>query len=372
MTRFKNTTRTQHSPDRGAKVLRSKARLDARKLLIQQLAKELSNLKGVSLKTEHQAIFPAAANDLQKAFETVNAYLERELSDQILSTSNSGNSVEHPSALMPFDIPPRNRRGRKSQSRAYHPLKSIRLRHNMTLEELSHVTGLSPSYLSRLESGSRRLNVDTMEKLSAALSCPPEAFLASKSKTWREYDKMFSTAPAPTSYSSPTTKTKKMDSAKILEKEFQAQSPPKIPFYQTKNNIINLSIPTAMITCPAPLEEIPGAFSLTMPNNTMSPRYRKGDRLIVQPGKLLTPECCVVVIMQTSEVIVGEFVGWRATSALDKRSLVANDCSLSKAPALELKIYTPSDKSRITSGEQLLLFSEDISSIARIVGVAGT
>lgn len=52
-------------------------------------------------------------------------------------------------------------------------LRRIRLERGITATELSELTGFSSSYISRLEDGSRRLNEDTIRKLSEVLGCEP-------------------------------------------------------------------------------------------------------------------------------------------------------------------------------------------------------
>lgn len=56
-------------------------------------------------------------------------------------------------------------------------LKYLRKKNGYTLEALSKVTGISISYLSRLESGSRRLNTDLIRRLSHAFGCDPSELL---------------------------------------------------------------------------------------------------------------------------------------------------------------------------------------------------
>lgn len=56
-------------------------------------------------------------------------------------------------------------------------LKYLRKKSGYTLETLSEVTKISISYLSRLESGSRRLNTDLIRRLSIAFQCDPAELL---------------------------------------------------------------------------------------------------------------------------------------------------------------------------------------------------
>ena len=51
------------------------------------------------------------------------------------------------------------------------PLRQTRISQGMTLDDLAEKSGLSPSYLSRLEGGSRRLNMDILQTLAQTLGC---------------------------------------------------------------------------------------------------------------------------------------------------------------------------------------------------------
>src|SRR3990167_2084631 len=56
-------------------------------------------------------------------------------------------------------------------------LKSMRKEKKLTLGKLAELTRLSPSYLSRIEVGSRRMNTDILQKLSRILECHPSDLL---------------------------------------------------------------------------------------------------------------------------------------------------------------------------------------------------
>jgi transcriptional regulator with XRE-family HTH domain len=72
------------------------------------------------------------------------------------------------------------KRGRRRRGSAMTHLKFLRKRTGLTLEILSELTGISVSYLSRLESGSRRLNTDLIRRLSGAFNCDPAELLVDK------------------------------------------------------------------------------------------------------------------------------------------------------------------------------------------------
>lgn len=67
--------------------------------------------------------------------------------------------------------------GRKRKDAPMTHLKYLRKRSGYTLEMLSEITSISISYLSRLESGSRRLNTDLIRRLSHAFGCEPAELL---------------------------------------------------------------------------------------------------------------------------------------------------------------------------------------------------
>ncbi|MDR0677483.1 MAG: helix-turn-helix transcriptional regulator [Holosporaceae bacterium] len=70
-----------------------------------------------------------------------------------------------------------SRIGRKRKDAPMTHLKYLRKRSGYTLETLSEITSISISYLSRLESGSRRLNTDLIRRLSHAFRCEPAELL---------------------------------------------------------------------------------------------------------------------------------------------------------------------------------------------------
>lgn len=67
--------------------------------------------------------------------------------------------------------------GRKRKDAPMTHLKYLRQKSGYTLESLSAITNVSISYLSRLESGTRRLNTDLIRRLSIAFNCSPAELL---------------------------------------------------------------------------------------------------------------------------------------------------------------------------------------------------
>lgn len=61
-------------------------------------------------------------------------------------------------------------------------LKRLRQARGYTLQDLSALSGLSTSYISRLEGGDRRMNTEILHKLALALGCEAEVFFQQEFK----------------------------------------------------------------------------------------------------------------------------------------------------------------------------------------------
>lgn len=272
-------------------------------------------------------------------------------------------------------IPKRSRRGRKGRRKISHPLRDIRLSRDMTLEELAEISGLSPSYLSRLESGSRRLNVDTISRLSDALKCDPGDLLSS-SDQWVQrgsalgYNIHSAQTLAQRGPFHPSMAQNASAMAALVNQQ--------IPLYETnfRTGTVDFSSPTCHIPAPAEIASVPGAYAFTAADHTMEPRFYKGDRLLVHPGKPLSPRSTAFVVTREKKVVLGEFVAWRNLAELNLPLGATKDSSVYKDDeyVLELKQLRSSEDSsqeRETSGPigQVLLYHHDIASIARVIGM---
>jgi transcriptional regulator with XRE-family HTH domain len=261
-------------------------------------------------------------------------------------------------------IPSRSRRGRKSSRKSSHPLRDIRLSCGLTLEELSDISELSPSYLSRLESGTRRLNVDTIDRLSKALQCNPSDLLVTGER-WGQIQAGVYTAPRP--------------QALGLYQSREPFAPTgKLPIYgpSADNGTINFSTNIGFTACPAELAGVPGGFALRIADDVMAPRYRKGDLVFIHPGRPLSPRSTTVVITTDHKVMLGEFVAWHLTSEVKKFFKMPDDVNIAGSQeqyAMELKQYNPANSGNQLQdnlhSENIILHPQYIASAARIVGM---
>lgn len=180
----------------------------------------------------------------------------------------------------------------RKRRKVSNPLRDFRLIRGLTLDDLAKMTDLSPSYLSRLEGGSRRLNVDILNKLAESLDCAPSDLIG---------------GPIEGSQMSPIV------SQDLPLYEFQNS--------ETGNLFIDFAQPTSWIYRLTELSEAAKSFAVQISNDDFSPRYRSQDRLFVHPTKALTLKCTTLVTFTSQNTIVGQFMGWRSAKATSTESM---------------------------------------------------
>lgn len=183
----------------------------------------------------------------------------------------------------------------RKRKRSKHPLRELRIRKGCTLEELSEITKLSPSYLSRLESGSRRLNADIIQRLSLALSCGPAELLPHSNFTGTSY-----AAPAAV----PGT----------------AHSTVDLPVYKLTGKkgaegVIEKAQAEQWITRPSDFIGVQDAFACAVNDSQWMPRYMNGDRLLIHPTAPLKAGCAVLVTTKEGKAYIGTFKEAKGTGA---------------------------------------------------------
>ncbi len=187
----------------------------------------------------------------------------------------------------------------RKRKRSRHPLRELRLQRGYTLEELAELTKLSPSYLSRLESGTRRLNADILQRLAHVLSCHPGDLLPTETHGG---------------------KFVMMGNRGGIEGETENFAPrypsQDLPLYHLRKNTEGkdtLSLETAAewVTRPPELMGVAGAISFSINDPSFGSRYRIGDRVFAHPTRPLTPNCSVLAVTYDNEAVLGEFMGWK-------------------------------------------------------------
>lgn len=189
-------------------------------------------------------------------------------------------------------------------------LKLLRRSRGLTLEGLSELTGISPSYLSRLEGGARRLNTDLLERLSAVLGCQPGELL-NASSTPRNLRVAHNGG------------VETIAEPARIESSMEATTPQKdLPVYSVATPLGALpgatgEAATLDFVNPADwtfripqLLGIPTAFALYVRDEQTAPKYMPGDILYVHTTKPLSLRCSVVVLTKDDQAIVRQFWGW--------------------------------------------------------------
>ena len=200
-------------------------------------------------------------------------------------------------------------------------LKILRRSQGLTLEALSAVTGISPSYLSRLECGTRRLNTDLMKKLSSVLECAPSDLLKKPFANTHH----------------------KMDENEFLN--FQSADSGKrarecdLPIYSISTGIstlddgdaketANLASPVEWHVRPAPLANT-NAFGLLISDAGYAPKYNTGDIIYIHPSKPFIPSCTLFITLNDESVFLRAFCSW------NKKALVVRSLSNTDSPSYQ-------------------------------------
>ncbi len=254
-------------------------------------------------------------------------------------------NVHFMSASQPFGRTAPNKLLTRKRKRSRHPLRDLRLQRGYTLEELADLTKLSPSYLSRLESGTRRLNADILQRLAHVLSCHPGDLLLTDAQSSKFV--MMSRMQNENNETVDAASSARFSTADLpLYKVFNKDS----------KNIMDFESPQEWVARPQELIGIAGAISFCLDSNSnqYGPRYRSGDHIFAHPTRPLSPQCSILLISHDNEAIVGEFEGWQQdNNKVDQ--CVVNVTEVSRDNKLVTK--------------QLSFPNEKIQTIYRIIGL---
>jgi transcriptional regulator with XRE-family HTH domain len=182
--------------------------------------------------------------------------------------------------------------GRKRKDAPMTHLKYLRKRSGYTLEALSEITSISISYLSRLESGSRRLNTDLIRRLSHAFRCDPAELLQEVSHESRVV--------SPVEFS----KNRRME---IISRDISREN--CMPLYGITADTDDESKLSIKICNPAewrqrPMELISrGELLAVKAGNYFLPYFSSSSTLYLEPSNNLIPETIVVILNKGSVLI---------------------------------------------------------------------
>jgi transcriptional regulator with XRE-family HTH domain len=212
--------------------------------------------------------------------------MARPTKDQKLSSTFGGLAAKKPGAKFADRI---------SSMKNSHVLRELRKSRGFTLAELAELTGLSPSYISRLEAGDRRINSDLIIRLSSALGCS-EVELVSKhlgvhnqltGNDTREYFNPEKDLPV----------YNPVPGSLMIGKQ---ETYPKCTFDVSSEKTFRLP----------QLLGVRSAFALRIVDDINAPKYRVGDIICVHPEKAMVRNKPVVMISSSDTIIIGELMNW--------------------------------------------------------------
>jgi transcriptional regulator with XRE-family HTH domain len=205
-------------------------------------------------------------------------------------------------------------------------LRLLRRIRGLTLEELSEQVGISVSYLSRIESGNRRVTEPLLFKLCELLHCDPTEILSDEPPERQIASLGFTSL----SFHRKNPPEKVSELMELLEKVAgqltdNTASTQKLPVFTShyfKNvpvsaqqtaslttvDNVPLSEPTEWIPCPPELTQVNSAFAYYVVNEEMSPRYNPGDVIYVNPQKPLMPGCFALLVKNDNTVHLRQFL----------------------------------------------------------------
>lgn len=184
-------------------------------------------------------------------------------------------------------------------------LKYLRKRSALTLENLSQMTGISVSYLSRLESGARRLNTDLIKRLSQALDCDPAELLQD---TIHDEASLITTAEI--------RKIRTLNFAREKsKKEVKGDLKFDLPVYElsfdAKNGCtLNLDQKSGFRNRPYELSDEKDAICIVA-NKSMDSYFPEGASVFLVNKKSYVPETTVLIVKNSNEVLLKKI--WSVT-----------------------------------------------------------
>ena len=232
----------------------------------------------------------------------------------------------------------------RKRKHSQQPLRQLRTQRDLTLHKLAEITGLSSSYLSRLESGTRRFNVEILQKLAHALSCSVSSLLPLESQ-----DQKGTNVHA--------HRTDSYDAHNIgSNPRFSA---PDLPLYQLKFSddqscTLELESPAGWVNRPHELQGVHNAISFQVDEDYNGHKYRPGEQVFAHPSRPLSQNCSVLAVTEDNRAFVGEFVGWSSQKG-------ANDWMI-------LRSYEASNTKEHSNDDLIHVPGETMKAVYRIIG----
>lgn len=186
------------------------------------------------------------------------------------------------------------------------PLRKIRKAKGFTLNRLSLASGISASYLSRIEVKARRMNEEVLRRLCAVLSCTPADLLMGP----------------------------KEGATPVVLNAFAND----FPVYQIRNEngktMINFQEKAKWVFRPAELTAEESAFAFQLMDDSFAPKFNVNDTVYVNPAKALVSGANVLVILQSNQILLGTFVSQDANTVSIKINGIPSNYDASQVKAV--------------------------------------
>jgi len=242
-------------------------------------------------------------------------------------------------------------------------LKYLRKKSALTLENLSQLTGISVSYLSRLESGARRLNTDLIKRLSQALDCDPAELLQD---TVHDENAFVSSAEIRRIRTLNFAREKNRREAR-LEPRFDLPMYELVPSSSSEYPSLDMEQKVGFRNRPVELLEEKDAICV-IADKSFENVFPEGTNLFLVTRKIFSPETTVLIITSEKKAMLKKI--WSVTPNsiqccdVDKFSILkGNDISLSStvngANVISLDNY---------SSNLIDVKLSDVSAIYQLVG----
>ncbi len=185
-------------------------------------------------------------------------------------------------------------------------LKEFRLRADLSMQALALRVGTTAPQISKLEKGERRMTVDWMTRLAAALGIEPKELLPLETRPSGPHggdggmllpggEARLAPMPAPG------------DPRDLIPVRSAARG-------GSEQEMFLKDGPIDFIRRPSALAHVRDAYAIYMVGDSMHPRFRLGQLLHVNPFKPPQPGAGVVITRQDDAVLIKEFIRRTATT----------------------------------------------------------
>lgn len=202
-------------------------------------------------------------------------------------------------------------------------IKPIREKRGFTQTQLGDLIGTSQAQIMRLEKSRRRLTVDWLRKLAAALEVPaadlhsdsPPPILQPQSEVTTQF------RDERPSYATPPAQPLPQPNA-IAAPRNDLFSAGDIPIYASaEGGDFGMTIsydPIERVPCPAPLVGVRGAFGFYVVGDSMAPLFQPGWMVLVHPTKPARVGDAVLVVLRNGsqddsnhDALIKLYDGWK-------------------------------------------------------------